>query len=60
MCYLNVQTPITIENAYWLFVIAKWTEKSFFFFNLNDALPSHGGETPSEGLTKSSCGIETW
>ncbi len=25
-----------------------------------DALPSHGGETPSEGLTKSSCGIETW
>jgi len=25
----------------------------------NDALPSHGGETPSEGLTKSSCGIET-
>jgi hypothetical protein len=27
---------------------------------LRDALPSHGGETPSEGLTKSSCGIETW
>jgi hypothetical protein len=27
---------------------------------LVDALPSHGGETPSEGLTKSSCGIETW
>jgi hypothetical protein len=26
----------------------------------SDALPSHGGETPSEGLTKSSCGIETW
>jgi hypothetical protein len=26
----------------------------------DDALPSHGGETPSEGLTKSSCGIETW
>jgi len=25
-----------------------------------DALPSHGGETRSEGLTKSSCGIETW
>ncbi len=25
-----------------------------------DALPSHGGETPREGLTKSSCGIETW
>jgi len=25
-----------------------------------DALPSHEGETPSEGLTKSSCGIETW
>jgi len=27
---------------------------------LVDALPSHGGETRSEGLTKSSCGIETW
>ncbi len=26
----------------------------------SDALPSHGGETPNEGLTKSSCGIETW
>jgi len=26
--------------------------------NVFDALPSHGGETPSEGLTKSSCGIE--
>jgi hypothetical protein len=27
---------------------------------IDDALPSHGGETPSEGVTKSSCGIETW
>ncbi len=26
----------------------------------SDALPSHGGETPSEGLIKLSCGIETW
>ncbi len=24
-----------------------------------DAVPSHEGETPSEGLTKSSCEIET-
>ncbi len=29
-------------------------------YKSNDALPSHGGETSSEGLTKSSCGIETW
>jgi hypothetical protein len=32
MCYLNVQASITTENAYWLFVTAKWTWKSFSFF----------------------------
>jgi len=34
MCYLNVQAPITIENAYWLFVTAKWTWRIFFSFSL--------------------------
>jgi hypothetical protein len=31
MCYLNVQAGITIENAYWLFVIAKKTWRVFLF-----------------------------
>jgi hypothetical protein len=30
MCYLNVQAPITTENAYWLFVTAKRISRIFF------------------------------
>jgi hypothetical protein len=41
-------------------VQAKADYVKFHNKSVHDALPSHGGETPSEGLTKSSCGIETW
>jgi len=32
MCYLNKQTPIIIDDAYWLFVTTKKTRR--FFKNL--------------------------
>jgi len=34
MCYLNLEATITIENAYWLFVIAEATQRDFFLCNL--------------------------
>jgi hypothetical protein len=49
LCYLQVVVNYNVSFV---------TNTGFLI--TNDALSSHGGETPSEGLTKSSCGIETW
>jgi hypothetical protein len=37
MCYVNVQAPITTENAYWLFVVQLKKLGDFFFFQFESS-----------------------